>query len=213
MGTTPEIDPQEAEVEVDELFGSGRLLAVTDGSERSLIVYSKARVPEFAVMSRVINELIKGREPQLPEEDEKAYCTKCGAPLPDMDAALVADQWEAANIAGSLEYSRMMQDDIDSMTQMVFEPTEDPPAWIRRNKVNNAIRLVEEGLISPTVVLKELGELDPDGSIQSFAAYNVARQRALANYGVEREIDKTFPYPAWISRSLVNWRMRGSAND
>jgi len=71
------------EVKVDELFGSGRLLATTDGCEQSLIVYSRALVPEFAVMCRVINELIHGREPQLPEDDDKAYCVKCGAPLPE----------------------------------------------------------------------------------------------------------------------------------
>ncbi|MHC5034724.1 MAG: ABC transporter transmembrane domain-containing protein, partial [Planctomycetota bacterium] len=70
------------EVKVDELFGSGRLVAVTGDRETALIYYSKVCVPEFAVLCRVINDLATGREPQLPEEHERAYCPRCGAPLP-----------------------------------------------------------------------------------------------------------------------------------
>ena len=75
------------EVKVDELFGSGRLVAVTEEGEKSLIFYSKAYVPEFAVLCRVINDLVSGREPELPEEEEPAYCDRCGGPLPERAAA------------------------------------------------------------------------------------------------------------------------------
>ena len=69
---------------VDELFSSGRLVAVTEGDgEKVLSYYTKACVPQFAVLCRVINDLVEGREPELPDEDHRAYCSRCGAPLPE----------------------------------------------------------------------------------------------------------------------------------
>lgn len=75
-----------SEVKVDELFGSGRLVAVTDTGEISLIHYSKQYVPEFAVFCRVISDLAHARKPELPEEDERAVCPRCDAPLPERGA-------------------------------------------------------------------------------------------------------------------------------
>ncbi|NLF39237.1 ABC transporter ATP-binding protein [bacterium] len=72
-----------AEVKTLELFGSGALAAVGGGDETVLCYYSKACVPEFAVLCRAMNDVIKGREPVLPDEHEAAYCAKCGAPLPE----------------------------------------------------------------------------------------------------------------------------------
>ena len=46
------------EVKVDELFGGARLIAETESGEKSLIRYTKACVPEFAAMCRVLNDLI-----------------------------------------------------------------------------------------------------------------------------------------------------------
>jgi len=69
------------EVKVDELFGGARLVAVTDDGERSLIYYTKAYVPEFATMCRVLNDLTAGREPKLPDEEEHAFCPKCRASI------------------------------------------------------------------------------------------------------------------------------------
>jgi hypothetical protein len=108
-----------------------------------------------------------------------------------------------------------MQDEIDKMARMewVIPEFEESPDWIRRNQVNNAAQMVANNLISPSVVLKHMGEPDPEGAIQSFAAYNLAKQQALVNYGRQTEIEKAFPYPAWISRSLVNWRTRGQTNE
>lgn len=71
------------EIKVDELFGSGRLIAVTDEGEHRLIFYTKAYVPQFAVLCRVINDILRDRQPKLPEDDDPAYCKKCGAPLPE----------------------------------------------------------------------------------------------------------------------------------
>ncbi len=70
------------EAKVDELFAGARLVAVTTDGERHLIHYSKVCVPEFAVMCRVLSDLIQGRTPEMPEEDERAYCRRCGSPLP-----------------------------------------------------------------------------------------------------------------------------------
>jgi len=75
-----------SEVRVDELFGSGRLVAVTDKGERALVYYSRAFVPEFAVFCRVLNDLAHARKPELPDEEERAYCPRCGAPLPERGA-------------------------------------------------------------------------------------------------------------------------------
>jgi len=36
----------------------------------------------MAVMCRVMTDLINGRTPEMPEDDERAYCHHCGAPLP-----------------------------------------------------------------------------------------------------------------------------------
>ncbi|MGD2175508.1 MAG: ABC transporter ATP-binding protein [Candidatus Brocadiaceae bacterium] len=74
------------EVRMDELFGSGRLVAVTADGEMILIYYSNACVPEFAAISRIINDLVRGRAPRVPEEQEHAYCRRCGAPLPERGA-------------------------------------------------------------------------------------------------------------------------------
>ncbi len=74
---------QLTEVKIEELFGGAKLVAVTEKGTRILVYYTKARVPEFAVLCRVISDIIKGRAPLLPEEDEPAYCKKCGRPLPE----------------------------------------------------------------------------------------------------------------------------------
>jgi len=71
------------EVKVDELFGGGALVAVTPSGEKHLVTYTKVCVPEFAVMARVISDLAQGKPPRIPEEEEAAYCRRCGAPLPE----------------------------------------------------------------------------------------------------------------------------------
>jgi ATP-binding cassette subfamily B protein len=71
------------EVTADELFGGARLMARTRSGEKCLITYTKACVPEFAAMCRILNDLIAGKTPEVPEEEEHAYCPKCGRPLPE----------------------------------------------------------------------------------------------------------------------------------
>ena len=72
------------EPEIEELFGSGRLVAKAEsGDDTVLIYYTKTLVPEFALMCRVIRDLAQGRVPELPDGHEPAWCPKCGAPLPE----------------------------------------------------------------------------------------------------------------------------------
>jgi len=71
------------EVKVDELFGGGALQAVTASGVKTLVAYTKAYVPEFAVMARVIENLAHGRASEIPEDEDAAYCPRCGAPLPE----------------------------------------------------------------------------------------------------------------------------------
>ena len=75
-------------VRIDELFASARLVAVfKKDKEESLIAYSKAKVPEFALFCRVLNDLINEREVLLPEEEPKAaFCTSCSTPLHERGA-------------------------------------------------------------------------------------------------------------------------------
>jgi ATP-binding cassette subfamily B protein len=75
-----------SDVKIDELFGSGRLVAATGEGERTLAYYSKACVPEFSVLSRVMNDILRNKQPELPEEEDHAFCPKCGAPLPERSA-------------------------------------------------------------------------------------------------------------------------------
>jgi ATP-binding cassette subfamily B protein len=74
------------EVVLEELFGSGRLVAVVQDGHEALCYYTKAYVPEFAELCRVINEMLKGLTPQLPAEEEAPFCPRCGAPLPERGA-------------------------------------------------------------------------------------------------------------------------------
>jgi len=74
------------EVKIDELFGGARLVAATEAGEKNLIYYTKACVPEFAAMCRVINDLGAQREPKMSGTREHAYCPTCGAPLPERGA-------------------------------------------------------------------------------------------------------------------------------
>jgi len=71
------------EIKVDELFSGARLVVVTPADEQVLIYYTKAFVPEFSVLCRLINEILRGRYSLPPDEDEHSYCPKCGMPLPD----------------------------------------------------------------------------------------------------------------------------------
>ena len=74
------------EARVDELFGGSRLVVVLkdDGEpHKRLAYYSKAYIPEFGTLCRVINEITRGVAPQLPADDGGAHCPTCGLPLPE----------------------------------------------------------------------------------------------------------------------------------
>ena len=70
-------------VRLDELFGSGRLVAETDDGERTLVYYTKNCVNEFASFARALDDLAHGKEAEAPEQAERALCEKCGFPLPE----------------------------------------------------------------------------------------------------------------------------------
>lgn len=71
------------EIRIDELFGSSALTARLNGSERRLLYYTKAMIPEFGVMARVLNDILRGKQPELPEPEGSVFCPKCKKPLPE----------------------------------------------------------------------------------------------------------------------------------
>jgi ATP-binding cassette subfamily B protein len=84
-----------ASVEVDELFGGGRLVAKVGEEQVVLVYYTKALVPQFGVLCRVLSQLIRGEKPELPDDDLRAYCPRCHAPLPERgeECALCVPRW------------------------------------------------------------------------------------------------------------------------
>ncbi len=68
-------------VRVEELFGSSRLVAEMEGGDRHLIYYSKALVPDFGLITRVLNDMLAGKQPELPEQEGPVHCERCGRPL------------------------------------------------------------------------------------------------------------------------------------
>lgn len=95
------------EVRIDELFGSCSLVAVLDGEapqkpggparksgsaggEKRLAYYTKAMVPEFGALCRVINDLKRDKTPQLPEAPGAVVCPRCGLPLSERGAGCPA---------------------------------------------------------------------------------------------------------------------------
>ncbi len=71
---------------VEELFGASRLLAVGKDTEHVLATYSRNLVSEFALFSRVLDDMRKGEAVVLPDTLERAVCMRCGAPLPERGA-------------------------------------------------------------------------------------------------------------------------------
>nr|MBA3847386.1 ABC transporter ATP-binding protein [Planctomycetota bacterium] len=74
------------EAKVDELFGSGRMIATTDDGDRLIAYHSRMVAPEFATFCRLVNDVVGGRPPLLPDSQPAAYCARCAAPLRDREA-------------------------------------------------------------------------------------------------------------------------------
>ena len=68
-------------IKVDELFGSARLVAETSEGDRHLIYYSKAYVPQFAGLCRVVSDLLDGRQPVPPEERRTGLLPEVPGPV------------------------------------------------------------------------------------------------------------------------------------
>jgi ATP-binding cassette subfamily B protein len=71
------------DIEIEELFGSARLVAKHGDTHVILACYSRNRITEFAALCRVLNDLKEQREVILPDEHQPAMCPDCSAPLPD----------------------------------------------------------------------------------------------------------------------------------
>ncbi|HYE05293.1 MAG TPA: ABC transporter ATP-binding protein [Planctomycetota bacterium] len=69
-----------------ELFGGGRVALTVAGAQQPIACFSRALVPEFAILARIIDDCAHGREPLLPEELAGAHCARCAAPLPERGA-------------------------------------------------------------------------------------------------------------------------------
>ncbi len=69
-----------------ELFGGGMVVLEIAGAPLPIACYSRALVPEFATLARIIDDCVHGREVLLPEELAGAHCARCRAPLPDRGA-------------------------------------------------------------------------------------------------------------------------------
>ncbi len=124
-------------------------------------------------------------------------CRKCGAPLPDFGGA------------SSVAFSRMMQNDVERATEpgvlvdrMVMVTPEG------RVDINRVIALARDKQISTAQAREMLGIKDSE--------VRIVRDEALLDYGQRNKIDNMTQLffdehtlcPSWISRSLVNWRLR-----
>ena len=82
------------EARLDELFASCSLVAVLDGeggppaanSEKRLGHCTKALVPEFVALCRVINDIKRNKTIVLPDSQGAVVCPRCGLPLPERGA-------------------------------------------------------------------------------------------------------------------------------
>ncbi len=72
--------------ENDELFGGGRLLVKTpSGNKIALISHSRNLVPEFAAVTRIVDDIAHGRDWIFPELEGSAFSEK-GVPLSERGA-------------------------------------------------------------------------------------------------------------------------------
>lgn len=78
-----------------ELFGGGQVMVKTAEGRRTVVSFSRDLVPEFAAGSRLISDLIEGKEVVLPELEGPAH-SKTGVPLPERGAQSPMDvpRWE-----------------------------------------------------------------------------------------------------------------------
>ena len=67
----------------EPLVGGGRLEVETDGRTMELLRYSNSLVKKFVEVARGIEQLAKGEALDIPTEEEKLRCDKCGRLLPE----------------------------------------------------------------------------------------------------------------------------------
>jgi len=76
------------EFRTDEFTGVMALLAIPqEGDAVLLAVCSRAYVPEFATLRRVLADVRDGVPPHVPDRNPTAYCVTCGQPLSERGAS------------------------------------------------------------------------------------------------------------------------------
>ncbi len=142
------------EVVVDELFGGGRLVARMGSEQVALTCYTKALVPQFGVFCRVLNELIRGAPVEIPEDDERAYCSRCGAPLPERGeaCALCVPRWTIfRRLLGLLRPYRGKALLLVSATALTVVAQMVPP-YVTKRIVDDVIRAQQVALLMPWIL-------------------------------------------------------------
>lgn len=75
------------EARIDEGFGTCRLVADLKNESRvEIACYTATLVPEFAALTRLINDRASGRATQAPDAIEPAFCPTCGQGLTERGA-------------------------------------------------------------------------------------------------------------------------------
>ncbi len=142
------------EIIVDELFGGGRLVARTGDERVVLVYYTKAHVPQFGVFCRAMNQLLRGQVPELPHDDEGAYCEKCGFPLPERGekCVLCVPRWVVfRRLLGMLRPYRgkvvflLCATAVAVVSQMI-------PPYVTKRIVDDVIKAERPDLLTPWIM-------------------------------------------------------------
>jgi len=141
------------EVVVDELFRGGRLVARMNSEQVALVCYTKALVPQFGVFCRVLNELIRGVPVQIPDEEEGAWCIRCGAPLPERGeaCALCVPRWTIfKRLLGLLRPYRGKALLLTTATALTVVAQMVPP-YVTKRIVDDVIKAQRSDLLAPWI--------------------------------------------------------------
>ncbi len=142
------------EILVDELFGGARLVARTGEERVALVSYTKAHVPRFGVFCRAVNQLLRGRKPELPEDNEDAYCDKCGAPLPERGerCALCVPRWVVfRRLLGMVGPYRVKAALLLGATALAVVSQMIPP-YVTKRIVDDVIKAGRPDLLTPWIL-------------------------------------------------------------
>ncbi len=120
-----------------EVFGGGQVMVKSSEGMTGVAWYSRDLVPEFAAATRIIEDLVNGREIILPELEGAAY-SKSGLPLPERGAQAPSDvprlevlkrlyeivapyRWRLAAMTGAILFTVIAQMSIPIMTKYIVD--------------------------------------------------------------------------------------------